>query len=412
MVAFSAVAVGALLAQAWAMPTAAQDAVAVSSSAIPTAASTSLPVAEAQLDQLAQLAYNTTTDTVSSGSDIEKRGQCSLRNLRVRRDWRTFSAAQKKSYIKSVVCLQKLPSRTPSNIAPGARTRYDDFVATHINQTLQIHYTGTFLAWHRYFIWNFEQALRNECGYTGDYPYWNWGADAHDIEKSQVFDGSDTSMSGNGAKVETTGDIQLTLGDYPVIHLPTGTGGGCVTSGPFKDYKVNLGPAALMLPGGNTSAAANPLAYNPRCLNRDLTTAILSDYANFTSTVDLILSNDDVWDFQMSMQGVPGSGSIGVHGGGHYSMGGDPARDVFVSPGDPAFWHHHGMIDRTWWIWQNLDLKKRGNAISGTGTFLNQPESANTTLDTVIDIGHAGAGPIAMRDLMSTVSGPFCYIYL
>ena len=167
MVAFSVVAVAALLAQAWAMP-ASQV---VGSSAIPTAASTSFPVAEAQLDQLAQVAYNTTTDTVSSDADIQKRGQCSLHNLRIRRDWRTFSAKQKKSYIKSVVCLQQLPSRTPADTAPGARTRYDDFVATHINQTLQIHYTGTFLAWHRYFIWNFEQALRNECGYTGDYPY-------------------------------------------------------------------------------------------------------------------------------------------------------------------------------------------------------------------------------------------------
>lgn len=168
MVAFSVVAVGALLAQAWALP-ASQDAV-LSTSAIPTAASTSLPVAAAQLDRLAEVAFNTTTETVSSDSDIEKRGGCSLSNLRIRRDWRTFSARQKKSYIKSVVCLQKLPSRSPAELVPGARSRYDDFVATHINQTLGIHYTGTFLAWHRNFIWNFEQALRNECGYTGDYP--------------------------------------------------------------------------------------------------------------------------------------------------------------------------------------------------------------------------------------------------
>jgi len=169
MVAFSALVLGALFSQAWAMPAASQDA-AVSSSATPTAASTSLPVAAAQLDKLAELAFNTTTDNVSSDSDLEKRGGCTLGNLRIRRDWRTFSSKQKKSYISSVVCLQKLPSLTPSDLAPGARSRYDDFVATHINQTLGIHYTGTFLAWHRYFIWNFEQALRNECGYTGDYP--------------------------------------------------------------------------------------------------------------------------------------------------------------------------------------------------------------------------------------------------
>ncbi|KAI1831219.1 hypothetical protein DTO006G1_7575 [Penicillium roqueforti] len=409
MVAISILTLGALFAQAWAIPTAVDSAVA---SATPTAASTSLPVAESQLEDLAGLAYNTTIDTVSSDSDITKRGTCSLSNLRIRRDWRTFSSTQKKSYISSILCLQKLPSLTPSAEVPGARSRYDDFVATHINQTLEIHFTGTFLAWHRYFIYNFEEAMRNECGYTGDYPYWNWAADAGNLETSQVFDGSDTSMSGNGATVASAGDIQLSLGDYPIIYLPTGNGGGCVTSGPFKDYTVNLGPVTLMLPGGGSQTSENPFAYNPRCLKRDLTTKIIQDYANFTAVVDLILRHNDIYDFQMNMQGVPGSGNIGVHGGGHYSMGGDPARDVFVSPGDPAFWLHHGMIDRTWWIWQNLDLHNRLNAISGTGTFLNSPASPNTTLDTLINIGYAGGSDIAMRDLMSTVSGPFCYIYL
>ncbi|KGO68522.1 putative domain, di-copper centre [Penicillium italicum] len=410
MVAVSILTLGALFAQAWAMPAASESAVV--SAATPSAASTSLPVAESQLDNLARLAYDASIESVSSDSEVEKRGGCSLSSLRIRRDWRTFSSPQKKAFIKSILCLQELPSLTPSDKAPGARSRYDDFVATHINQTLGIHYTGTFLAWHRYYIWNFEEAMRNECGYTGDYPYWNWGADAANLEKSQVFDGSDTSMSGNGAHVESAGDIQLSLGSYPIIYLPTANGGGCVTSGPFKSYSVNLGPVSLMLPGGKTGSTANPLAYNPRCLKRDLTTKIIQDYANFTAIVDLILRHDDVYDFQMNMQGVPGSGSIGVHGGGHYSMGGDPSRDVFVSPGDPAFWLHHGMIDRTWWIWQNLNPRKRLNAISGTGTFLNSPASPNTTLDTLIDIGYAGGETIAMRDVMSTVSGPFCYIYL
>lgn len=168
MVAVSILTLGALLAQVWAMPAAAENAAV--GAATPTAASTSLPVAEFQLNNLAGLAYNASLENVSGDSDIENRGGCSLRSLRVRRDWRTFSSNQKKSYIKSILCLQELPSLTPSDKAPGARSRYDDFVATHINQTLGIHYTGTFLAWHRYYIWNFEEVMRNECDYTGDYP--------------------------------------------------------------------------------------------------------------------------------------------------------------------------------------------------------------------------------------------------
>ena len=95
-------------------------------------------------------------------------------------------------------------------------------------------------------------------------------------------------------------------------------------------------------------------------------------------------------------------------------MGGDPGRDLFVSPGDPLFYLHHGMIDRTWWIWQQLDKKTRTGekGISGTGTFLNNPPSAKTTLDTPIDMGYAAGPVVTMNDLMSTTEGPLCYIYV
>lgn len=72
------------------------------------------------------------------------------------------------------------------------------------------------------------------------------------------------------------------------------------------------------------------------------------------------------------------------------------------------------MIDRTWWIWQQLDRNTRTGAdgISGTGTFLNSPPSPDTTLDTPIDLGFAAGPPQKMADLMSTTEGPMCYIYL
>jgi tyrosinase len=222
-------------------------------------------------------------------------------------------------------------------------------------------------------------------------------------------------MSGDGAFVEGKGNVVIGGGDgLPVILLPPGTGGGCVTSGPFKDMSVNLGPVSLGLTDGTT--VANPegqFAYNPRCLKRDLTHAVNKKYANATAVVDLILTTHNIEDFQMQMQGIPGSGNIGVHGGGHYTLGGDPGRDLFVSPGDPLFYLHHANIDRTWWIWQALDKRTRTSAagIHGTNTFLNNPPSEDTTLDTPIDMGFA-AGRVTMKDIMSTTAGPLCYIYL
>ncbi|KAI1385398.1 Di-copper centre-containing protein [Hypoxylon trugodes] len=366
-----------------------------------------------QLDDLLSQARSTQEDILDDrAASNEKRSQtCTIQNLTIRRAWGALSQDERKAYTSAVLCLQSLPAKTPTNLVPGVRSRYDDFVATHINQTLNIHYSGTFLAWHRWFTWTYEQALKNECGYTGSQPYWNWGLYAKDPASSPIFDGGEYSMSGNGEYIAGKGPLTLTLGDYPPVYLPPGTGGGCVTSGPFKDMQVNLGPVSLPLNDG-TVITGSGLEYNPRCLKRDISAGVNSAYANATSIVELILKQNNIADFQLTMQGVPGSGSIGVHGGGHYTIGGDPGSDVFTSPGDPVFYLHHGMIDLVWWTWQILDYKNRRNAIAGTGTFLNSPPSPSTTLDDIIDLGYAGGGPITMRELMSVNDGPFCYTYI
>lgn len=81
----------------------------------------------------------------------------------------SLSGSEKKAYTSAVNCLLTKPSKL-TDFAPGARSRYDDFVAVHINQTLSIHGTGNFLTWHRYFTWAYENALRQECGYNGYQP--------------------------------------------------------------------------------------------------------------------------------------------------------------------------------------------------------------------------------------------------
>lgn len=79
--------------------------------------------------------------TFTNPKTPQQQDQCTKQNLRIRRNWRAFSPRQKKEFINSVLCLQHLPARTPANLTPGAKTRYDDFVVTHINQTMKIHYT-------------------------------------------------------------------------------------------------------------------------------------------------------------------------------------------------------------------------------------------------------------------------------
>ena len=244
-------------------------------------------------------------------------------------------------------------------------------------------------------------------------PYWEWGLDIKNPAASPLFDGSDTSLGGDGKKINHL-PIPLSQPGVPdTITIPPGTGGGCVYSGPFANMVVHLGPVALPQYGStNFTSAANPLADNPRCLKRDLNGAVAAKYSSFVNTTRLVANYDTVELFQAYLQGDTRYviGSLGPHGGGHYTIGGDPGGDPFISPGDPAFYPHHGQVDRLYWIWQMLDFPNR-QGVFGTGTFLDQPPSPNVTVNDVIDISPLN-GPVKIKDLMSTVGGPFCYVYL
>ncbi|KAK9412979.1 putative Tyrosinase copper-binding domain-containing protein [Seiridium unicorne] len=330
--------------------------------------------------------------------DASYNSTCSSENMVVRQSWLSMNETDRKAYTDAVLCLQTLPANTPSDLVPGAKTRYDDFVAAHINQTLTIHETGNFLSWHRWFVYTYEQALKTECGYNGSQPYWNWGLTQDDPASSTIFDGSDYSMGGNGEYIAGRGDLVLSLNGNNTVYLPAGSGGGCVTSGPFKDMVVNLGPVSLPINNGSTISSSNGgLDWNPRCLARDVTTEANSGYANSTAMINLLTTPDDIGTFQDVMQGALGTTDLGVHGGGHYTIGGNPADDVYVSPGDPVFFLHHGMIDLMWWLWQFLDIENRQYVISGTRTFENSPASDNATLDDIVDLGYAGGYPITIH---------------
>lgn len=72
------------------------------------------------------------------------------------------------------------------------------------------------------------------------------------------------------------------------------------------------------------------------------------------------------------------------------------------------------MIDRTWWLWQMRDPEERqygDTALMGTLTFLDSPASRNTTFDDLLDYGYAAGPALKIEEVMSTVAGPFCYVY-
>lgn len=141
-----------------------------------------------------------------------------------------MSSTERQSYTSAVQCLLDSPSKSDPALVPGAKNRFDDFVGQHINQTRTIHGTGNFFSWHRQFLNAYEKTLRDECGYKGYQPYWNWFTHQSNLKNHPVFDGSATSMGGDGEFVAHNGSV----GGAGAIHLPSGEGGGCIKSGPFK----------------------------------------------------------------------------------------------------------------------------------------------------------------------------------
>lgn len=244
--------------------------------------------------------------------------------------------------------------------------------------------------------------------------YYNWAKWANDPEASPMFDGSDTSLSGNG---EYIAELPL-FDDSPV--LPRGHGGGCIHSGPFANFSVNLGPIAaywqdvpqnpdaesarlLRIPGGR--------GYNPRCIRREISKHVSMLATSDANVTDLITNNHNYTSFQKALEATPSrAGHMGIHFGGHYTYGGDPGGDFFLSPGDPAFFLHHASVDRTWWTWQNLEPETRPWEVGLTLTSHNYPPSRPGSLDDALDMGVNGR-EFRARDLVNSLEGPFCYIY-
>ncbi|KAJ4393871.1 hypothetical protein N0V93_003087 [Gnomoniopsis smithogilvyi] len=322
----------------------------------------------------------------------------------IRKEWSSLAASDRLSYINAVVCLQSLPTQIPAGLVPGAVSRFDDFVATHINNTLGIHLNGKFLSWHRQFLWLYEKTLQEECGFNGTQPYWNWSLyldSPYHLETSLLFDGSPTSMSNNGVYDP---NISATVVGGGAV-LPRGNGGGCVTEGPFVNQTLQLGPFDFSLVYGGV-LPANWTSPNPRCLTRDLSVPIAQMFNNASAVAFLSHQTQTIAEFQGNMSGID---NPGVHGGGHFSLGATGA-DFFASPNDPAFWLHHGMIDKLWTDWQALDPERRTWALNGTDRIFDPPGATEMTLDYEQDWGYLGA-PRQTRELLRVGYQGFCYRY-
>ncbi|KAK1654126.1 hypothetical protein BDP81DRAFT_457126 [Colletotrichum phormii] len=331
----------------------------------------------------------------------------------MRKEWRKLTVTERKSFITAVQCIMNEPVVSDPKRVPMAKSLYDDFVAVHYTSFRNTHLTASFFAWHRYYLASFEQRLRTQCRYKGALPYWEWGLDINNPAASPVFDGTELSLGSDGEFIPHDG-LQLRQPfSNNTIKLKPGSGGGCIKSGPFQNMTVHIGPASLAQYGTTKPFnVTDPLQDLPRCLKRDLNKDIAQRFNSFRNTTTLILEQTSIKNFSSLLQGDDRffPNTLGIHGGGHFIIGGDPGADGVIAPGDPAFWVHQAQVDRVYWIWQNLDFKNR-QGVFGTMTLQDNPKSPEGSVEDDIDLTPLNT-PVKIKNLMNTVSGaPLCYMY-
>ncbi|KAJ7865547.1 Di-copper centre-containing protein [Mycena leptocephala] len=332
----------------------------------------------------------------------------------VRKEWRTFTKAEKAEWIRAVKCLGKLPhddalspTVNPPNIGPVnvSGSYYDDFVYIHMQHlNTHIHFTGLFLPWHRWYVHVYEVALKTKCNFRGTSPYWNWTIDSSNFYESTL------------------------LKDASPVH---GLGGW---GDPQNDYRVPDGAFSsfhLSYPSPHT--VRRNFTLRPYLNFPDLsfiTDPLLEANATFTKAEIQKLTNGFVGDFkgfQTYFEAFNGS-----HGAVHSSVAGDLGgtcpgtsppgtcvRGPTFSPNDVLFWLHHAMVDKVWFDWQH---KHPANARAFEGGSIQATQ--NVTILSMYPNGRApplhlnsimpsdGLFPQAkISDVMSTTDGILCYVY-
>ncbi|TDZ37774.1 Tyrosinase ustQ [Colletotrichum trifolii] len=289
-------------------------------------------------------------------------------------EWRNLTTEVQASYITSVKCLQTLPSKV------GLQTsRYHDFPALHATLQQEIHFVAQFLPWHRYFVHVYEKTLRDECNYTGAFPYWDWTLDYLDITKSPVFSADNaTGFGGNGNQTEPNSNAELTQ---------------CVTDGAFAGFELQY----------------FDLTARPHCINRrfnDGPSGDMGKYIQELYTPDIISgiirNATDFSQFSTSLENAP-------HGAIHTAIGGD--FTVTSAPNDALFFLHHAQVDRVWWMWQQAD-PDRLKEYSGLQKFQNGTDNDDpaSLSDPLRMLGLAE--DVSVESVMSTAGGLLSYTYV
>jgi len=272
--------------------------------------------------------------------------------MKCRKNVKHLTDDEKKRFVTALLGVNAMDSV----LHPGAQSRYDDFVETHLlamhdMDTMLMrpeswgHLDSVFLPWHRELLYRFEELLQS-IDSSVTIPYWDW------------------------TRAKAAGDA-----GYPFTHNFLGVDG------------TDSNSDRVEREGGAPSPY--PYPFDPQTWSTSLTVFDPDNSLNFfqrrfgeRSDAPDLPSNDTVETGTETTFRNAISGAIAytahrarcedLHNLVHRYVGGNML--LATSPNDPIFFLHHANIDRMWSIWQK-------KVAPGTSLYLESSATAGHKLN-------------------------------
>lgn len=306
--------------------------------------------------------------------------------VRVRRNARALTTAEKRAFTGAVVALKATPSPWDASLST-----YDQFVVWHRDafhcDVMSAHMGPAFFPWHRQYLLLFEEQLR-AVDPTVTIPYWDWTVD--DGPDSYLW--QDDFLGGDGdpdqSYAVTSGPFNKDAWEVSVFdatddmllpHLIRNLGVGELAPDLPTAEQVEAGLALTTYDVAPWSEMSDPTVSFRNyfegwrdCVPTSCATAGPGDFPDCPGSHDMH-NRVHLW--------VSGE-MIFAHEGGHQE---DPGpfgtMAMDSSPNDPVFFLHHANIDRLWNEW----MKRHGRVyepVTGAmpGHNLNDPMSPFTEI--------------------------------
>src|SRR6266498_1094389 len=296
--------------------------------------------------------------------------------MKCRKNVKNLTGDEKKRFVNAFLALKS----QDSVIHPGAQSRYDDFVDTHMKAMMAAvgwaHQDSVFFPWHRELLYQFEKLLQS-VDPTVTIPYWDWTRHQNSAASGFPFkhdfigvDGDD----GDSDRVKRDSAAPPVDATHPYIYpfdpqlwtIVVDDGDGLI----FFQRQFGERGDAPNLPG-----------------NDSVVTGVSSTFRQAIGSADYLTLR---------------SRSEDIHNLVHRWVGGNMLR--MTSPNDCVFFMHHAAIDRMWSIWQKkvaagTSFYQQSSAAAGhklnDSMIFNDvdpaPFTTGTTIAQVID-GHAMHG--------------------